>query len=38
MARILSLLPWNRCSPLSFRLMLCTFLRPLVRGSLPDAP
>jgi len=37
MARMISLLPWNRRSPLSFRLLRKTFLRPPVRGSILDA-
>jgi len=37
MARMLSLLPWNRRSPLSSSLLLETFLRPSVRGSILDA-
>ncbi len=36
MARMLSLLPWNRRSPLTLRLVLRTFLRPPVRGSILD--
>jgi hypothetical protein len=38
MARMLSLLPWNRHEPLSLRLVVWTFLRPPVRGSILDAP
>lgn len=37
MARTVSLLPWNRRSPLTLRLVLKTFLRPPVRGSILDA-
>jgi hypothetical protein len=37
MARMLSLLPWNRRSPLSLRLLLETFLHPPVRGNILDA-
>ncbi|MGE5154984.1 MAG: hypothetical protein ACM3ST_13335 [Bdellovibrio bacteriovorus] len=37
MARLLSLLPWNRRSPLNVRLVAWTFLRPPVRGSILDA-
>ncbi len=37
MARMLSLLPWNRRSPLTVRLVWWTFLRPPVRGSILDA-
>jgi len=36
MARMLSLLPGNRRSPLSFRLLLRTFLHPPVRGTILD--
>jgi len=36
MARMLSLLPWNRRSPLTLRSVLWTFLRPPVRGSILD--
>lgn len=37
MARMLSLLPWNRRQPFSLRLVVRTFLRPPVRGSILDA-
>ncbi len=37
MARLMSLMPWNRRSPLTLRLVLRTFLRPPVRGSILDA-
>jgi hypothetical protein len=34
---MLSLLPWNRRSPLSMRRLLKTFLHPPVRGRILDA-
>lgn len=34
LARFLSLLPWNRNQPLTWRLMLLTFLTPPVKGSI----
>lgn len=37
MARTLALLPWNRRAPLTPALVLRTFLRPPVRGSILDA-
>jgi len=37
MARVVSLLPWNRSTPLSLHLVVRTFLRPPVRGSILDA-
>lgn len=37
MARMVSLLPWNRRAPLTLALVLRTFLRPPVRGSILDA-
>lgn len=37
MARMLSLLPWNRRQPFGLRLVVRTFLRPPVRGSVLDA-
>jgi len=37
MARMLSLLPWNRRSPLSFPLLRRIFLHPPVRSSILDA-
>jgi hypothetical protein len=37
MARLVSLLPWNRRLPLTLRLVVRTFLRPPVRGSILDA-
>jgi len=37
MARMLSLLPWNRRSPLSVGLLLKTFVHPPVRGTILDA-
>jgi hypothetical protein len=37
MARLVSLLPWNRQAPLTTHLVLRTFLRPPVRGSILEA-
>jgi hypothetical protein len=37
MARMVSLLPWNRRSPLTWRLVVRTFLQPPVRGSILGA-
>jgi len=37
MARMLSLLPWNRRSPLTVKLILRTFLQPPVPGSILNA-
>jgi membrane protein implicated in regulation of membrane protease activity len=37
MARMLSLLPWNRRAPLTWHLVVRTFLRPPVRGSILGA-
>ncbi|MEJ2325437.1 MAG: hypothetical protein P8Y25_00900 [Chromatiaceae bacterium] len=37
MARMVSLLPWNRRSPLTWRLVVRTFLQPPVRGSILSA-
>lgn len=34
LARFLSLLPWNRNQPLTWQLMLLTFLTPPVKGSI----
>ncbi len=37
MARMLSLLPWNRRRPLTWRLVASTFIQPPVRGSILSA-
>jgi hypothetical protein len=37
MARLVSLLPWNRRLPLTLPLVVGTFLRPPVRGSILEA-
>jgi len=37
-ARLVSLMPWNRRVPLTLGLVVRTFVRPPVRGSILDAP
>ncbi len=37
LARLLSLMPWNRRTALNLALVIRTFLRPPVRGSILDA-